>query len=290
MFLWGCSSAGRAPALHAGGQEFDSPQLHQFKMNQKIYFVDTFTEKTFSGNAAGVVFHKGEIDGNTMQNIAFENNLSETAFINTAKENEIKFYSPTIEVDLCGHATLASAFIFFNFIDKKATDTIFKSNRGELKVTKKEDSLVMSLPKDYPRKIYDIEKISDALNCQVIEVFRGIDDFLAIVKDESIVETIDPNIEKIAELDSRGLIVSAKGETTDFTSRVFGPNVGVDEDPVTGSAHALLATYWGDVLNLQKMKARQASKRGGELICEVLENNVEITGKAKLYLQGEIYF
>ena len=290
MFLWGCSSAGRAPALHAGGQEFDSPQLHQFKMNQKIYFVDTFTEKTFSGNAAGVVFHKGEIDGNTMQNIAFENNLSETAFINTAKENEIKFYSPTIEVDLCGHATLASAFIFFNFIDKKATDTIFKSNRGELKVTKKEDSLVMSLPKDYPRKIDDIEKISDALNCQVIEVFRGIDDFLAIVKDESIVETIDPNIEKIAELDSRGLIVSAKGETTDFTSRVFSPNVGVDEDPVTGSAHALLATYWGDVLNLQKMKARQASKRGGELICEVLENNVEITGKAKLYLQGEIYF
>ena len=290
MFLWGCSSAGRAPALHAGGQEFDSPQLHQFKMNQKIYFVDTFTEKTFSGNAAGVVFHKGEIDGNTMQNIAFENNLSETAFINTAKENEIKFYSPTIEVDLCGHATLASAFIFFNFIDKKATDTIFKSNRGELKVTKKEDSLVMSLPKDYPRKIDDIEKISDALNCQVIEVFRGIDDFLAIVKDESIVETIDPNIEKIAELDSRGLIVSAKGETTDFTSRVFGPNVGVDEDPVTGSAHALLATYWGDALNLQKMKARQASKRGGELICEVLENNVEITGKAKLYLQGEIYF
>ncbi len=290
MFLWGCSSAGRAPALHAGGQEFDSPQLHQFKMNQKIYFVDTFTEKTFSGNAAGVVFHKGEIDGNTMQNIAFENNLSETAFINTAKENEIKFYSPTIEVDLCGHATLASAFIFFNFIDKKATDTIFKSNRGELKVTKKEDSLVMSLPKDYPRKIDDIEKISDALNCQVIEVFRGIDDFLAIVKDESIVETIDPNIEKIAELDSRGLIVSAKGETTDFTSRVFGPNVGVDEDPVTGSAHALLATYWGDVLNLQKMKARQASKRGGELVCEVLENNVEITGKAKLYLQGEIYF
>ena len=290
MFLWGCSSAGRAPALHAGGQEFDSPQLHQFKMNQKIYFVDTFTEKTFSGNAAGVVFHKGEIDGNTMQNIAFENNLSETAFINTAKENEIKFYSPTIEVDLCGHATLASAFIFFNFIDKKATDTIFKSNRGELKVTKKEDSLVMSLPKDYPRKIDDVEKISDALNCQVIEVFRGIDDFLAFVKDESIVETIDPNIEKIAELDSRGLIVSAKGETTDFTSRVFGPNVGVDEDPVTGSAHALLATYWGDVLNLQKMKARQASKRGGELICEVLENNVEITGKAKLYLQGEIYF
>ena len=290
MFLWGCSSAGRAPALHAGGQEFDSPQLHQFKMNQKIYFVDTFTEKTFSGNAAGVVFHKGEIDGNTMQNIAFENNLSETAFINTAKENEIKFYSPTIEVDLCGHATLASAFIFFNFIDKKATDTIFKSNRGELKVTKKEDSLVMSLPKDYPRKIDDIEKISDALNCQVIEVFRGIDDFLAIVKDESIVETMNPNIEKIAELDSRGLIVSAKGETTDFTSRVFGPNVGVDEDPVTGSAHALLATYWGNVLNLQKMKARQASKRGGELICEVLENNVEITGKAKLYLQGEIYF
>ena len=276
--------------MHAGGQEFDSPQLHQFKMNQKIYFVDTFTEKTFSGNAAGVVFHKGEIDGNTMQNIAFENNLSETAFINTAKENEIKFYSPTIEVDLCGHATLASAFIFFNFIDKKATDTIFKSNRGELKVTKKEDSLVMSLPKDYPRKIDDIEKISDALNCQVIEVFRGIDDFLAIVKDESIVETMNPNIEKIAELDSRGLIVSAKGETTDFTSRVFGPNVGVDEDPVTGSAHALLATYWGDVLNLQKMKARQASKRGGELICEVLENNVEITGKAKLYLQGEIYF
>ena len=290
MFLWGCSSAGRAPALHAGGQEFDPPQLHHFKMDQKIYFVDTFTEKTFSGNAAGVVFHRGEIDGNTMQNIAFENNLSETAFINTAKENEIKFYSPTIEVDLCGHATLASAFIFFNFIDKNATDTMFKSNRGKLEVWIKEDSVVMSLPKDYPIAVDYVEKISDALNCNVIEVFKGIDDFLAIVQDENTVEKINPNIEKIAQLDSRGLIVSAKGGATDFTSRVFGPNVGVDEDPVTGSAHALLATYWADVLNLKKMKARQASKRGGELICEVLENNVEITGKAKLYLQGEIYF
>ena len=256
----------------------------------KIYFVDTFTEKLFCGNSAGVVFHKGELDAITMQNIAFENNLSETAFIDIAKQNQIKFYSPTIEVDLCGHATLASAFIFFNFIDKKATDTIFKSNRGELKVIKREDSIVMSLPKDYPKKVDDVERISDALNCQVNEVLRGIDDFLAIVKDENIVETINPDLEKIAELDSRGLIVSAKGEATDFTSRVFGPNVGVDEDPVTGSAHALLATYWGDVLNLKKMKARQASKRGGELICEVLKNHVEITGKAKLYLQGEIYF
>ena len=256
----------------------------------KIYFVDTFTDKLFCGNSAGVVFHKGELDTITMQNIAFENNLSETAFIDIAKQNQIKFYSPTIEVDLCGHATLASAFIFFNFIDKKATDTIYKSNRGELIVIKKDDSVVMSLPKDYPKKVDDVERISDALNCQVNEVFRGIDDFLAIVKDENIVETINPDIEKIAELDSRGLIISAKGEATDFTSRVFGPNVGVDEDPVTGSAHALLATYWGDVLNLKKMKARQASKRGGELICEVLENHVEITGKAKLYLQGEIYF
>ena len=259
-------------------------------MKLDVYFIDAFADKVFTGNPAAVIFTDID-DEKLMQKIAFENNLSETAFVNLSKDtNHIRWFSPLKEVDLCGHATLASAFIFFNFIDKKATDTIFKSNRGELKVTKKEDSLVMSLPKDYPRKIDDVEKISDALNCQVIEVFRGIDDFLAIVKDESIVETVNPNIEKIAELDSRGLIVSAKGETTDFTSRVFGPNVGVDEDPVTGSAHALLATYWGDVLNLQKMKARQASKRGGELICEVLENNVEITGKAKLYLQGEIYF
>ena len=257
-------------------------------MNLEVYFVDSFTKKVFSGNAAGVVFHSGELTATTMQNIAFENNLSETAFIDTSKGNEIKFYSPEVEVDLCGHATLASAFVYFNFISEEANEIIFNSNRGQLVAKRKDDAIVMSLPKDQPKRESDLDIFVDALGCDVHETYKGIDDYLAIVENEEAVKNLIPDIDKIAKMPSRGLIVSAKGKEVDFVSRVFGPNVGVDEDPVTGSAHALLATYWASVLGKNDLTAKQLSKREGSLQCLVKEEVIEITGNAVLYLRGTI--
>ena len=257
-------------------------------MNLDVYFVDSFTQKVFSGNAAGVVFHSGELTASTMQNIAFENNLSETAFVDTIKDNEIKFYSPLVEVDLCGHATSASAFIYFNFINKEADQIIFNSNRGQLVATKKGDAIVMSLPKDNPEKEVSLDKFIDAIGCNVKEAYKGVDDYLVIIENEETLQNLSPNIAKIAAMPSRGVIVSAKGNEVDFVSRVFGPNVGVDEDPVTGSAHALLAPYWASILGKKDLTAKQLSKRQGELSCSVKDTTVEITGHAVLYLRGTI--
>ena len=257
-------------------------------MNLEVYFVDSFTDEVFSGNAAGVVFHSGEVSPSLMQNIAFENNLSETAFVDVTKNNEIKFYSPEVEVDLCGHATLASAFIYFNFINKESNEIIFNSNRGQLIAKRNNNAITMSLPKDHPKKESNINIFIDALGCNVAESYRGIDDYLAIINNEEAVKNLNPDINKIAKMPSRGLIVSAKGDKVDFVSRVFGPNVGVDEDPVTGSAHALLATYWASILGKNDLTAKQLSKRQGSLQCLVKESTVEITGEAVLYLRGTI--
>tara|TARA_B100002052_G_scaffold68551_1_gene61961 strand:+ start:55 stop:834 length:780 start_codon:yes stop_codon:yes gene_type:complete len=257
-------------------------------MNLEVYFVDSFTDEVFSGNAAGVVFHSGEVPPSLMQNIAFENNLSETAFVDVTKNNEIKFYSPEVEVDLCGHATLASAFVYFNFINKESNEIIFNSNRGQLIAKRNDNAITMSLPKDHPKKESNIDIFIDALGCNVAESYRGIDDYLAILNDEEAVKNLNPDINKIAKMPSRGLIVSAKGDKVDFVSRVFGPNVGVDEDPVTGSAHALLATYWASILGKNDLTAKQLSKRQGSLQCLVKESTVEITGEAVLYLRGTI--
>ena len=164
-------------------------------MNLEVYFVDSFTKKVFSGNAAGVVFHSGELTACNMQNIAFENNLSETAFVDTNKSNEIKFYSPEVEVDLCGHATLASAFVYFNFINEEANEIIFNSNRGQLVAKRKDDAIVMSLPKDQPERESDLDMFVDALGYDVKEAYKGIDDYLAIIEDEDTVKNLIPDID-----------------------------------------------------------------------------------------------
>ena len=186
------------------------------------------------------------------------------------------------------YATLASAFVYFNFINKESNEIIFNSNRGQLIAKRNDNAITMSLPKDHPKEESNINIFIDALGCNVAESYRGIDDYLAILNDEEAVKNLNPDINKIAKMPSRGLIVSAKGDKVDFVSRVFGPNVGVDEDPVTGSAHALLATYWASILGKNDLIAKQLSKRQGSLQCLVKESTVEITGEAVLYLRGTI--
>ena len=257
-------------------------------MKKEIFFVNSFTDQVFSGNPAGVVFYEHELSENLMQKIAAENNLSETAFINL-NSNIIRFFTPTIEVDLCGHATLASAFIFFKFIDHKSKQVKFQSKRGILTAKESNGKIVMDLPRDLPREVKDKSLIQSAINTNIKEAYKGIDDYMVIVESEDDVLSLDLNFEIIKTLDSRGLIVSSSGKDVDFVSRWFGPQTGVDEDPVTGSAHTLLTPFWAERLNKTKLKAKQLSRRGGELFCELKENSVLISGNASLYLRGEYF-
>ena len=257
-------------------------------MELEVYFVDSFTSKVFGGNPAGVVFHENELDHDLMQNIAAENNLSETAFVHTSNNNRIKFFTPELEVDLCGHATLASAFTYFNFLNTSSDEIVFQANRSQIKAVKSNNGITLSLPKDEPMKVDDISAFTEALNAKVLEVYRGIDDFVAILEDEEAVANNNPNFSQIKHMDSRGLIVTAKGSEVDFVSRWYGPQTGIDEDPVTGSAHALLATYWSNIFNKNDLTAKQLSKRGGQLHCSVKEEKVDITGQAALYLRGTL--
>ena len=257
-------------------------------MELEVFFVDSFTSKVFGGNPAGVVFHEDELTDDLMQKIAAENNLSETAFIHTSNNNRIKFFTPELEVDLCGHATLASAFTYFNFLNTAAHEIVFQANRSEIKAVKADNGITLSLPKDEPKETLDLNAFSQALNAEVLEVYKGIDDFMVVLEDEAAVANNKPNFNLIKSMDSRGLIITAKGKEIDFVSRWYGPQTGINEDPATGSAHALLATYWSKILNKSEMSARQLSKRVGHLKCEVKDDHVEITGEAKLYLKGTL--
>ena len=258
-------------------------------MNIPFYYVDAFTSKLFSGNPAAVIFSNDIDDENLMQNIAAENNLSETAFIREEQDTfHIRWFAPSCEIDLCGHATLASAYIFFKHIEPTATSFIVQSRKnGTLRVFKKNDLLFLDFPKDNLLKdeIKDIDKI---INKEILEVFSGRDDILAIVKNEEDVANLNVNFERLKQLSARGLIVSAKGENCDFVSRSFFPATGVDEDPVTGSAHTSLIPYWSAKLNKSKLNAKQISSRGGELWCEINENRVYIGGNAVEYMCGVI--
>jgi len=258
-------------------------------MKIPVYYVDAFTNNLFSGNPAAVIFSNRIDDENLMQNIAAENNLSETAFIR--KENNtfhIRWFAPSCEIDLCGHATLASAYIYFKYIEPTATSfTVESKKNGTLSVFKKNDLLFLDFPKDNIIKI-NLKNLHKIINQEVLEVFRGRDDILAIVKKEEDVANLNINFEKLKQLSARGLIVSAEGKNCDFVSRCFFPATGVDEDPVTGSAHTTLTPYWSAKLNKPKLIAKQISSRSGELTCEIHENRVYIGGNAVEYMCGDI--
>jgi len=256
----------------------------------KIYQVDAFTDKLFGGNPAAVcILHKWLPD-NVMQSIAAENNLAETAFIvPRTNDFEIRWFSPAVEVDLCGHATLASAFVYFQCLDYKEAVISFHSPRsGQLKVSKQDDYFMLDFPADVMKPVDFNEEIVKCIGIKPIETLKGKTDYLAVLKDEHELVNLQPDFNEISKLNARGLIVTAKGNEVDFVSRFFAPQCGINEDPVTGSAHTSLIPYWSSKLEKTEMNAKQLSKRGGDLICKHQGNRSLIGGKACLYMIGEI--
>ncbi len=259
-------------------------------MKLEIYQVDAFTNKLFAGNPAAVCPLTEWIEEDLMQRIALENNLSETAFF-VKKDDvyEIRWFTPTFEIDLCGHATLGSAFVIFEILKAEENLVRFHSHKsGALEVEKKGDVLTLDFPSRPVARCDAPEGLIEAIGKQPKEILKARDYFL-VYETEQEVLAIAPNFSKLLEIDAHGCIVTAKGDTSDFVSRFFAPEVGVFEDPVTGSAHCNLIPYWSEKLGKTELFARQISARGGELFCALKGERVKIGGNAVLYLKGEIY-
>jgi PhzF family phenazine biosynthesis protein len=203
---------------------------------------------------------------------------------------EIRWFTPTVEVDICGHATLASAFVLFNLLGYSSNTITFHSHRsGELVVTKEGDLLTLNFPTDEIHEVTISKEIKSCFKDSPLKAFRGRNDYMIVFSSEDEVRKMIPNFNNISLIDARGVIVTAKGEEVDFVSRFFGPQSGVDEDPVTGSAHTTLIPYWKDVLGKDEMDALQVSARGGKLSCRYLGERIEISGTGKLYMKGTIF-
>ena len=257
-------------------------------MKLDVYFIDAFADTVFTGNPAAVIFTDID-DEKLMQKIASENNLSETAFVNLSKDiNHIRWFSPLKEVDLCGHATLASGFVYFNFINKDENEINFMSACGKLSVRKTDDLYELNFPKDNIKKINLVDEVEESIGIKPIETYIGDINLFALIDSEDDLRTLTPNFNKLINLDGQGLIVSSRSKKYDFVSRYFCPKYGINEDPVTGSAHTTLIPFWSEKLNSSKLVAKQVSKRGGVLYCKNADNRVLIAGKAVLYMKGVI--
>lgn len=259
-------------------------------MKLKIYQVDAFSSKVFAGNPAAVCLLEHWLDGALMQKIANENNLSETAFAVPVEDRyEIRWFTPEVEVDLCGHATLATAHILFNHLDYPFTRVDFDSlYSGRLSVEKKGKLLTLDFPADTLEEMVVPEIIVTALQQPPLKAFRGKNDFMFIFASQSEIESMQPDFGLLAQVGGRGIIVTAPGNEANFVSRFFAPQTGINEDPVTGSAHTTLTPYWARVLGKDKLSAQQLSARGGELICQLAGDRVKISGEAVSYMEGEI--
>ena len=263
-----------------------------------LYQVDAFADKLFSGNPAAVIPLEEWIDESLMQNIAMENNLSETVFFvprlssgNDNAEFEIRWFTPAAEINLCGHATLASAFVLFNIVGCKKPVITFHSKSGPLIITRNGDVISMDFPSWKPQRINDhsdgLEKVLGIKEIVGVYKYR---DLLVELNTEDDVRNAKPDFTLIKESGHK-IIITAPGRSSsgiDFVSRFFAPTFGVDEDPVTGSAHSQLIPFWSDKLGKTKMEARQLSRRGGHLIVEQKGDRVQMGGKCVFYMKGEI--
>lgn len=258
-------------------------------MELNIYQVDAFTGELFKGNPAAVCSLESWLPDDLLRNIAMENNLSETAYVvPDGNRYRLRWFTPKVEVDLCGHATLAAAHVLAEHLNCEEEEIIFDSNSGELRVRKRGSWYVMDFPAARLEREAPPLDLYHALGGAIAdEVYKG-DDFLWVLEKEEDVRNIEPDFRLLEQVDTRGVIVTAPGEEVDFVSRFFAPSVGIDEDPVTGSAHTMLTPYWAERLNKETLTARQISKRGGELKCRMNKNRVEIGGQAQTYLTGTI--
>lgn len=255
----------------------------------KYYVVDAFTEKLFCGNPAGVCLLDQRIDDNTMQKIAFENNLAETAFVLKVDDiYELRWFTPEVEIDLCGHATLGSAHILMNYVDTSMKKVDFMTKSGKLTVIRDGEHYTMDFPSRKPEPCDKPELLESALGLKVLETHLS-RDLLAVVENEDILLHMKPDYQLLKQINQVfGFIVTAKGSTCDFVSRFFAPNAGILEDPVTGSSHSTLIPFWSERLSKKELTAKQLSSRGGSLLCRDQGERVEISGKAATYLIGEI--
>jgi PhzF family phenazine biosynthesis protein len=260
-------------------------------MKLKIFQVDAFSSKPFAGNPAAVCITDKWLERDLMQKIANENNLSETAFaVPTEGRYEIRWFTPEIEVDLCGHATLATAHILFNHMDHPSNRVEFDTiSSGRLFVEKSGEKLTLDFPADVIEEMVVPEVIVTALQKPPLKAYRGKTDFLFIYASQAEIESMKPDFGLLAQMGGRGIIVTSLGNEADFVSRFFAPQTGINEDPVTGSAHTTLMPYWSTVMGKKRLTAQQLSPRGGDLLCELDGDRVKISGEAITYLEGEIY-
>lgn len=256
----------------------------------KIFQVDAFTSHVFGGNYAAVIPLKEWLSDEILLKIAQENNYPETAFFVPTDEGfHLRWFTPAFEVDLCGHATLATAHVIFNEMNYSYNEIRFSTQSGVLTVQKSENNwLTMDFPARMPQRIETPPALIAALGATPKEVWLS-RDMLAVFETEDEVAALKPDFRKMLEVDGLGVIASAKGKTADFVSRFFVPKANIDEDPVTGSAHCTLIPYWAKVLQKDTLHAFQISKRRGELRCELLGERVKISGQAVTYLVGEIF-
>jgi len=259
-------------------------------MKYNIYQVDAFAEKVFQGNPAAVMPLENWLEDNLMQKIAMENNLSETAFfVKTDAGYHIRWFTPEFEIDLCGHATLASAYIIKNFVEPHLAEINFTTQKaGALRAMAKDGIYTLDFPSRIPLPGKTPGQLFKSLGITTaVEVLKSRDYFVVLPNEEA-VKSVEPDFMLIKELDSVGVIVTAKGQTADVVSRCFYPGAGIPEDPVTGSAHCNIVPYWTEKLGKSKLFCKQLSQRGGDLHCELQGDRVLMSGKCVLYLEGEI--
>ncbi|MBV8082092.1 MAG: PhzF family phenazine biosynthesis protein [Candidatus Eremiobacteraeota bacterium] len=259
-------------------------------MKIPLYQIDAFTGRVFGGNPAAVCPLDAWLPDPTMQSIGLENNVSETAFIVPQNgDYAIRWFTPACEVDLCGHATLASGYAIFNILEPSRTSVTFSSKSGPLHVTRQDDTIILNFPARAGVLCDPPAELLAALNVKPEAVYKA-SDYMAVFKSEAEIRALRPDMAKLAAIDGiRAFICTAPGDSVDFVSRFFAPKQGINEDPVTGSAHCTLIPYWSKRLGRNPLRALQLSARGGELYCEDLGDRVAIAGRAALYLEGAIH-
>lgn len=260
-------------------------------MKLTIYQVDAFADKVFQGNPAAVCPLTEWLTDDILLKIAAENNLAETAFYVPKEDRfEIRWFTPNTEVDLCGHATLATAYVIRRCENYPQDIINFYSPRsGKLPVTVQQDKFVLNFPTDRFAEIPLTDELLNTTDKKPVAAYKGKTDYMLVFEQQEDIETLQPNLPLIAKLNARGVIVTAKGKTYDFVSRFFSPATDVNEDAVTGSTHTTLTPYWADQLGKTELRAFQLSHRSGEVHCRLLNDRVELAGKAALYLKGEIF-